>query len=80
MDRVADALDGLSLRELERIRELIDQRLQSCVICQTEGALAVRVGFKTPAGKATFASLLLCRACLERHRLPDSRAKSAQVG
>lgn len=72
---IDDALDGMSARDLERLRTRIDKRLQACVIDGVDGAVAVSVRAKLDGSQSTF-SLLLCRQCIERHRLPDTRAET----
>lgn len=67
-DRVKDALDGMSARDLERLRDLIEVRLLACILCGQDGASRYRV-----SRHGTRATLLLCPACFERHRLPDER-------
>ncbi|MGV0985082.1 MAG: hypothetical protein ACOYB2_11035 [Limnohabitans sp.] len=74
-DPVKDALDGMSAKQLERMRELIDRRLASCVIDGTDGAVPVRCTAKMNANSLTF-TLLLCPACIEKHRLPESRSEA----
>lgn len=74
MARIDDAIDGLSARELEDLRAKIDRRLQACIIDGTDGAIAVRATAKV-RGSAVAFSLLLCPACIERHRLPEGRAE-----
>jgi hypothetical protein len=69
--RIDDALDGFSARELETLRTKIDQRLQSCLVCGADGASPVRA--EQPETGARI-SLMLCPACVERNRLPESRA------
>lgn len=71
MTRVDDALDGLTRRELEELRGKIEKRLLTCVIDGNDGAVPVRCTTKSPAAVFT---LLLCPACIERNRLPESRA------
>jgi hypothetical protein len=71
-DRIDDALDGLSAREVEEFMVRARRRLQRCVACGSEGAEPVRVR----RGKQA-ASLMLCPACFERHRLPEGRSASA---
>ncbi len=74
IDKIKDALDGLSARELEHMRDLIDKRLAVCAICESDGAFPYRVAAPEARGKAR-ASLMLCPACFEKHRLPESRAE-----
>lgn len=69
-DKIKDALDGMSARDLERMRELIDRRLVSCLLCGNDGAERYRV-----SRKGVVASLSLCPACFESHRLPEIRSE-----
>jgi hypothetical protein len=57
VDRIEEALDGLSARDAERLKALLEKRLQSCV-----------------SQRATF-TLLICPACIEKHRLPEGRSE-----
>lgn len=70
--RIDEALDGLSRRELEALAGRITTRLAACALCGNDGAVACRVTAKLPS-HTTF-SLLLCRPCIERHRLPEGRS------
>ena len=76
MAAIDDALDALPARELERIRDRIDRRLRACAIDGVDGALPVqaRVRFR---GQDTRMTFLLCPACIERNRLPESRSEAA---
>lgn len=69
-----DALDGLSARDLERMRGLIDRRLRECAIDGNDGAIAVRCRTKDK-WDAVF-TIMLCPSCVERHRLPALRSDS----
>lgn len=73
---IDDALDGLPARDLERLRARIDQRLRACVLCGSDGALAVHARAKAIGGNDTQFALLLCRACIEKHRLPERRSEA----
>ena len=74
MTTIDDALDSMPARDLERLRERIDRRLQSCAIDGNDGAIACRVTAKI-TGNTTSFTLLLCRGCIEKNRLPESRAE-----
>lgn len=76
-NRLADVVDGLSARDAERLRELLDQRLKVCAIDGFDGADLYLVRKSGRAGDRERASILLCPACFERHRLPESRAEAA---
>ena len=65
-----DAIDSLSAREAERLKERLERRLQRCIICDSDGAIPVRVTIHRPSAAFT---LLMCPACIEKHRLPESR-------
>jgi hypothetical protein len=71
---IDDAIDGLPARDLERIQARIAKRLQACVIDGRDGAIPVAARFRpsTAASEARI-SLLLCPACIEKHRLPEGR-------
>ena len=68
-----DALNGMTKRQLEDLRVRIDRRLQACAIDGNDGAIPVRATSRIGKGTVAFA-LLLCPACIERHRLPEGRA------
>lgn len=68
--RVREALDGMSARDLEEMQRLIEQRLRECSICRSDGAETYRV-----SRRGTVASILLCPACFNKHRLPEGRVK-----
>lgn len=76
MTAIDDALDGLPARDLERLKARIEKRLQACAICGNDGAIPCHTRAKL-TGNDTLFSLLLCRACIERHRLPVARAEDA---
>lgn len=73
-DRIADALDGLTARDLEALRGRIDRRLQVCAIDAADGAIPVKVAARLRGNEARF-TLLICPACIERNRLPEGRAE-----
>jgi hypothetical protein len=73
--RIADALDGLSARELEALRGAIGKRLSTCIVCGSDGALPVRFTGSRSERKSRV-SLLICPACFEKHRLPESKSES----
>jgi len=73
-----DAVDGLPARQLEALRARIDRRLQECLLCRSDGALPVKGQAKLRGNEARFA-LLLCPACIERHRLPEGRATTQEA-
>lgn len=73
MPGIDDALDAMPARDLERLRSRIDRRLRSCLVCNADGAIAVRVSAK-PRGQHAVFSMMLCPACIDRNRLPESRA------
>lgn len=77
-----DALKAMTKRQMEELRERLDKELQSCSICGSEGAEAYTVSKSTRGETKTHikASLLLCKPCFERIRLPESRAISPPEG
>ena len=75
MAAIDDALDGLPARELERLRARIDKRLQSCFHCGNDGATPVSASVRHGTQKGSRMTFLMCPACIERHRLPESRAE-----
>jgi hypothetical protein len=80
MDRAKldDALDSMTRHDLERMQEEIAKRLRSCVICGSEGAEAFRVtSSRAFGGGALVASILLCKPCFEKSRLPGTRVEAA---
>ena len=79
---IDDALKGLTRRQLEDLQTKIALELQSCAICEAEGADHYLIsGSKKSVGKAHIrGSILLCKPCFERVRLPESRAMSPSGG
>ena len=75
MAAVDDALDGMTARQLEELRTRIDRRLRACAIDAEDGAVPVRASAKLRGSSVTF-TLLLCPACIERHRLPERRSEA----
>ena len=80
--RIDDALSSLTRRDLERLREEIDKRLVACTICGSDGAEAVRVtaSKRFGTGGGVGATLLICKPCFEKHRLPEGRAGTMDPG
>ena len=73
--QVDDALDSLTRHDLERMQERIAKRLQTCLVCGGDGAEALRLVPARHFGSGgTTASLMVCRPCFEKHRLPEGRA------
>jgi len=68
-----DAVDAMPARQLEELRSRIDRRLQACVLCGADGAVAVKGQARLRGNEVRF-SFLACPACIERHRLPEGRA------
>jgi len=70
MDRAA--LKGMTRAQLEEAKALIEQELQSCVVCGSEGAdrYACRRTTKGPSPAHSEGALLLCAKCWEMHRTP----------
>jgi len=69
-ERLTDALDSLTRRDLEQLQEQIARRLLTCTVCGSDGADAVRL-----SAHGIVASLMLCKPCLEKHRLPEGRSE-----
>ena len=69
-EKMRDVLDAMSARDLEHMRELIARRLVTCIICNNDGAEMYRVSHRNLT-----ASMAICPACFERHRLPESRSE-----
>jgi len=77
-EKIEQALDGLDAREVRELYRLAEKRLQTCVLCGSDGANAIRIFWK--AGRdGKQAALLLCPACIERHRLPAGEGKEAEA-
>lgn len=78
MDRAIrdDALSSMTRRQLETLRAQVDKMLLACTVCGTEGAVAYRVVGKHSGSHS--ASLMLCKPCFEKHRLPEGRAGRAE--
>jgi hypothetical protein len=74
MDRLTDALDSMTRRQIEALVAAAQRRLASCVLCGADGAAPVLASVPTPAGNSQRVSFMLCPACIERHRLPEGRA------
>jgi hypothetical protein len=72
--KLDDALASMTKRDLEELQDEIGRRLVACLICGNEGAESWRVtGHGTAKGKV--ASLMICKPCFEKHRLPEGRAE-----
>lgn len=70
---IEDALKGLTRRQLEDLQAQIERELQACTLCSAEGAEPYNVG-----RHGVRASMLFCKPCFEKHRLPETRAISPQ--
>lgn len=78
--RLADALDGMTSRDLEALAAEIKKRLVKCIICGGDGAITVLAMTNRRSGiKATRAALLICMQCFEKHRLPEGRLKADAI-
>jgi hypothetical protein len=76
-DALRDALKDLPRRELEDLRDEIDRELVKCAACGNEGARPLAVRFRPGGARATIdASIPFCLPCVEKHRLPASRAEA----
>jgi RNase P subunit RPR2 len=73
MSRIDEALDGISARDAEELKRRLEQRLEVCAACGGDGAAPVKAQARL-RGNEVRMSLRLCPACIERHRLPESRA------
>jgi hypothetical protein len=74
MNKIADALDGLSARDLVALQDQIAKRLKACAACGGDGAINVGGQAKIRGNSVRFA-LPLCPKCVEAHRLPESKAE-----
>jgi hypothetical protein len=73
---VTEALKGLTRRQLEELQEQIERELRACVVCGVEGATPFKVtGRISGTNNSMKASMLFCKPCVERYRLPDGRAE-----
>lgn len=72
-DRIDAALDGLTARDQEELARRLQLRMRACRTCGGDGADAYTI-VGTGLRKGTRASILLCPACFEQHRLPEGRA------
>lgn len=73
MSNLDDAIDSMSARDVEALKARLEKRLQACIICRGDGAVPVH-GRRKIGGVESRLALMLCPACIERHRLPESRA------
>jgi hypothetical protein len=71
---INDALDGMTAKQLESLIEQAQRRLAACAICSNDGAFPCRVTTKAGSAHTIVFSLLLCPACIEKHRLPEGRS------
>lgn len=62
-------LKSLTRRQLEDLQEAITKELRACVIDDREGAESYLI-----SRKGARASILLCKPCFEKYRLPKLRA------
>lgn len=62
---------GMTRRQMEELRTKLDIELQSCVIDGREGAEPYAI-----ARKGNRASIMLCKPCFERLRLPEGRTEA----
>ncbi len=78
-ERLGDALDSMTSRDLERLQEEIARRLVKCVVCGGDGAVPVQAVVKrgVSAGRSgTRATLMVCPPCFSKHRLPEGRSRA----
>lgn len=79
MNAVADALKGMTKRQLEELHGKIERELRTCVLCGTEGARTFKVRDVTHSS-GRHAAMRFCDPCFEKHRVPESRAGSGETG
>ena len=75
-EALRDALKDLSRRELEELKTEVERELVGCAVCGNEGARPLTVRFKPGKGSMISASIPFCQPCVEKHRLPESRAEA----
>jgi hypothetical protein len=68
---IDDALKDMTRRQLEDLQARIEKELRSCTLCGNEGATPYSI-----VHDGTRASMLFCKPCFEKHRLPEGRAIS----
>lgn len=65
-------LKNLTRKQMETLVAELQKELRSCIICGREGATAFTVSHK-----GFRASMLFCKPCCEKYRLPESRAEGS---
>lgn len=69
---IDDALGGLSRRRMEDLKARLEAALKTCILCGSEHADDYMTYPRSNRGMR--ASIRLCPACFEKHRLPEGRA------
>jgi predicted mannosyl-3-phosphoglycerate phosphatase (HAD superfamily) len=72
--KLDDALSSMTSRDLEELQRTITDRLARCALCSNDGAMPWKV-VGQGASKGKVASLLICKPCFEKHRLPEGRSE-----
>ena len=71
---VADALDAMPARDVERLIAKAERRLARCFACDTDGAFPATITSKKGGQSSARASIRICAGCWERATLPEARA------
>jgi hypothetical protein len=72
---VTDALDAMPARDVERLIEKAQRRLDRCYACGTDGAFPATVTSKKGGRNSTRASIRICAGCWGRATLPEASAQ-----
>jgi hypothetical protein len=71
---VADALDAMPARDVERLIDKAQRRLARCFACGSDGAFPATITSKKGGQSSTRASIRICAGCWDRATLPEARA------
>jgi hypothetical protein len=71
---VADALDAMPARDVERLIAKAERRLAKCFACGTDGAYLATITSKRGGRSSARASIRICAGCWDRATLPEARA------
>ena len=71
---IADALDAMPARDVERLIAQAERRLARCFACGTDGAFPATINSKKGRDSSSRASIRICAGCWDRATLPESRA------
>jgi hypothetical protein len=72
---VADALDAMPARDVERLIAKAERRLARCFACGTDGAFQATISSRLNGRTgSTRASIRICAGCWDRSTLPEARA------